>query len=268
MHSAAAAGNPQRAADAGRQFARWAVWCAAFNQCPTLADLEDPFPFLACYAYGYRCGELAPGGSAVRARTAENAVRLIGQTLENLGHGDPRVNEKTRRMDKRFTRLWRDWKHYDDPPRRVKPIPLPILMEAQRLADQSGSVALRTAARLMWIAYFFLCRPGEYCAVVDSNHFFRLRDVCLYLADKALDLGRAPDASLMAASCAMLEFTDQKNSRRGEKTTQCHSGHPQWHQPHGQSPRKSSTCRRIPPARRPHCAPTGTSTDGTWSPLP
>ena len=62
--------------------------------------------------------------------------------------------------------------------------------------------------------------------MVDSNHFFRLRDVCLYLADKVLDLGRAPDASLLAASCAMLEFTDQKNSRRGEKTTQCHSGHP------------------------------------------
>ena len=197
-----------------------------FNQCPTLADLDDPFPFLACYAYGYRCGELAPGGSKVRARTAENAIRLIGQTLENLGYDDPRFNVKTHRMDKRFSRLWKDWKHYDDPPRRVKPIPLPILIEAQRLAEVSGSVALLTTARLMWIAYFFLCRPGEYCATVDSNHFFRLRDVCLFLGGRVLDLMRASEGALLAADCAMLEFTDQKNCRRGEKTTQCHSGHP------------------------------------------
>ena len=128
-------------------------------------------------------------------------------------------------MDSRFTRLWRDWKHYDDPPRRVKPIPLPILLEAQRLADVSGSIALQSTARMMWIAYYFLCRPGEYCATVDSNHFFRLCDVMLFAADKVLDLATETDGRLMSASCAMLEFTDQKNSNRGEKVTQCHSGH-------------------------------------------
>ena len=129
-------------------------------------------------------------------------------------------------MNKRFSRLWKDWKHYNDPSRRVKPIPLPILIEAQHLAEVSGSVPLLTTARLMWIAYFFLCWPGEYCATVDSNHFFRLCDVSLFLGDKLLDLARASVARLLAATCAMLEFTDQKNSNRGEKITQCHSGHP------------------------------------------
>ena len=128
-------------------------------------------------------------------------------------------------MDKRFTRLWKDWRHYDDPPKRVKPIPLPILREAQRLADASGSVALRTTARLMWTAYFFLCRPGEHCATVDNNHFFRLQDVSLFLGERLLDLLQATKARLLMATCAMMEFTDQKNSRRGEKITQCHSGH-------------------------------------------
>ena len=86
-------------------------------------------------------------------------------------------------------------------------------MKAQHLVDLLGSVALRTTACLMWIAYFFLYHLGEY--------YF-----CLYLAGKVLNLGRAPNASLRPASCAMLEFTDQNNSSRGKKTTQCHSGHP------------------------------------------
>ena len=226
MQSTAAGGNVKRAGDSRRHFERWLRYCATFNQCPTLEDLTDPFPFLSCYAYGYRCGELAAGGTTVRARTAEDAVRLIGQTIENLGHGDPRISAKTGKMDKRFTRLWKDWRHYDDPPRRVKPIPLPILLEAQRLADESGSIALQTTARLMWIAFYFLCRPGEHCATVDSNHFFRMCDVQLFLGAKLLDLATASVARLLAATCAMLEFTDQKNSNRGEKITQCDSGHP------------------------------------------
>ena len=105
MQSTAAGGNVKRAGDARRHFERWLRYCAMFNQCPTLEDLADPFPFLSCYAYGYRCGELAAGGTTVRARTAEDAVRLIGQTIENLGHGDPRISAKTGKMDKRFTRL-------------------------------------------------------------------------------------------------------------------------------------------------------------------
>ena len=78
----------------------------------------------------------------------------------------------------------------------------------------------------MWVAFYFLCRPGEYCATVDSNHFFRLCDVCLFLHEKVIDLEQASDAQLRAATFAMLEFTDQKNSNRGEKIGQSHSGHP------------------------------------------
>ena len=151
MQSTAAAGNPERGRKKRRQFRRWNTYCKSFNQCPTLATLDDPFPFLSCYAYGYRCGDLAPNGSSVKSRTAEEAIRLIGQTLKDMGHWDPRINRKTNKMDKRFTRLWRDWKHYDDPPRRVKPIPMGILLEAQRLADESSSIAVQTTARLIWV---------------------------------------------------------------------------------------------------------------------
>lgn len=226
VQSTTAAGNVKRARTGVRQYERFHDFCASFNiSTADFLAYEDHFPFLSAYAFQYRCGELAPGGSAVKSRTAEDAVRLISQTFQMLGLGDPRTDPATRRMDSRWTRLWKDWKHYDDPPKRVKPIPLGILLEAQRLADESGSIALQATARMMWVAFFFLCRPGEYCATVDGNHFFRLCDVALKFGSHVLDLERAPDAELRAAAYAELEFTDQKNHNRGEKVGQYDSGH-------------------------------------------
>ncbi|EJK73310.1 hypothetical protein THAOC_05077 [Thalassiosira oceanica] len=137
-----------------------------------------------------------------------------------------RADSKTHKMDARWTRLWKDWKSYDDPPKRVKPIPLGILLEAQRIAEQNGSPAMLATVRMMWIAYFFLCRPGEYCSTVDEgNKFFRLCDVGLRNGDRALDLATASPEELRRATFAMLEFTDQKNCNRGEKVGQYDSGH-------------------------------------------
>jgi len=227
MQSTAAAGNPKRGGRKRAQFSRFEDFCASFNICPTLESLPDKFPFLSAYAWLYRCGELAPTGAAVKSRTAEDAVRLISQTLEELGIGDPRSNSDTKKMDVRWTRLWRDWSKYDDPPKRVKPIPLGILLEAQRIADSNGSPAMKAAARMMWVAYFFLCRPGEYCATVDDgNKFFRLCDVGLRNGAAALDLATAPAEDLRRATFALLEFTEQKNGEKGEKVGQYDSGHP------------------------------------------
>ena len=210
--------NPRRAGNALRQYKRFKKWCASFNQCLTLADLNDPYVFLACYAYRYRCGKLAPSGRAVRAQIAEDAIRLVGQMIALVGHNDPRLDKKTGTIDKRFTWLWKDWNHYNSPPRWVKPVPLPVLLEAQRLADASGSVTLVGTARLMWVAFYFLCWPGEYVATTKSNHFFWLCNLCLYLANKVLDLACISNERLCAASCAMLEFTDQKNGVQGGKS--------------------------------------------------
>ena len=129
-------------------------------------------------------------------------------------------------MDARLTSLWRDWSSHDDPPRRLKPIPVEVLHAAQRIADRSGSLALKTTARLMWIAFFFLCRPGEYCETGSSSHLFRLSDVQLYHGAALLDLRSASPALLRASSNASMTFTDQKNSIRGEKVGLAHSGHP------------------------------------------
>ena len=129
-------------------------------------------------------------------------------------------------MDLRLTNLWKDWSRHDDPPRRLKPIPVQVLHEVQRIADLSGSLALKTTARMMWIAFFFLCRPGEYCETGYSSHLFRLADIQLSLGAAVLDIATATPALLRASTFTSLTFTDQKNSIRGEKVGLGHSGHP------------------------------------------
>lgn len=142
-----------------------------------------------------------------------------------MGRTDPRLDDHGN-MDNRLTSLWRDWSSHDEPPRRVKPIPVEVLHAAQRIANTSGSLALQTTARLIWIAFFFLCRPGEYCETGYSSHLFRLSDVQLSLGAASLDLRSASPALLRASTFASLTFTDQKNSIRGEKVGLAHSGHP------------------------------------------
>lgn len=121
--------------------------------------------------------------------------------------------------------LWKDYGKNDEPPSRVKPIPIQVLHTAQRIADASGSLALTTTARLMWIAFFFLCRPGEYCDSGGSSHFFRLRDVAFQRGCATLDIASASPDLLRAATYALLTFTDQKNCVRNERVGLGHSRH-------------------------------------------
>ena len=89
----------------------------------------DTVPLLQLFAHRYRVGTLAPSGQPVRARTVEDAVRAVGQAYARMGTPDPRLNAQGN-MDFRLTTLWRAWGQADEPPTRVKPIPLrPMLTE-------------------------------------------------------------------------------------------------------------------------------------------
>mmetsp|Transcript_14609 Transcript_14609/g.33916 ORF Transcript_14609/g.33916 Transcript_14609/m.33916 type:complete len:181 (-) Transcript_14609:96-638(-) len=125
MQSTAATGNPKRGRRKRAQFQRFRVFWAL------------------CH-----CGELAANGSTVKSRSAEDVIRVIGQTIQELGCGDPGADSKTHKMDAYWTRLWKDWKSYDNPPKRVKPIPLEILLEAQRIAEQNGFPAMMATGRM------------------------------------------------------------------------------------------------------------------------
>ena len=70
------------------------------------------------------------------------------------------------------------WKKEDDPPSRVEPIPMSILLRAMELC--SNSARDQATMDCIWMAFYYLLRPGEYAnASGDAKHPFRLQDVGL-----------------------------------------------------------------------------------------
>ena len=90
MQDAAAAGNVRRASTRANMWDRWKVYCAAFGIDPLLKAFADPVPFMSTFVVQYRLGTVAARGKPVRARQAEDAIRLVGETMELMGVGDKR----------------------------------------------------------------------------------------------------------------------------------------------------------------------------------
>mmetsp|Transcript_23093 Transcript_23093/g.53015 ORF Transcript_23093/g.53015 Transcript_23093/m.53015 type:complete len:201 (+) Transcript_23093:1425-2027(+) len=151
MQAAASAGNPKRGRQRANAYARWSASCAAFNVDPLLQGVPRPIPFMQTYIQQYRTGVVAARGQPVGARAAEEALRFVGQTMQQLGVGDKRFDPTTHKIDLRLSNMWRHWKSDDDPPARVKPIPMMVLMKAQERATADNSTASTCTARMMWI---------------------------------------------------------------------------------------------------------------------
>jgi hypothetical protein len=152
----------------------------------------------------------------------------VGQTLALLGARDPRITANGK-LDIRLTRQSRYYKRHEDPPTRVKPIPIAILLDAVDGAlalAGPGDQAIRACADMVTLAYFFVLRPGEY--VVSSGELsapFRFGDAELFIGQRRLDCRQCTDADIQAATFVMLTFSNQKNSVRGEKIGHGRSGH-------------------------------------------
>jgi hypothetical protein len=218
--------DTQRRADGA--WAMWTSYCATLAIDPLLDDIDDPVALLQVYALRIRDGRYSRSGGAVRASTVDTELRHVGQTLALLGTRDPRLTANGKR-DIRLSRQSAYWRRHEDPPTRVKPIPVPILIDA---VDQAltltgpAAQAIRACADMVCLAYYFILRPGEY--VVASGELsspFRLADVELFVGQRRLDTRLCTDADVEAATFLMLTFTNQKNSVRGEKIGHGRSGH-------------------------------------------
>ena len=129
----------------------------------------------------YRAGTVAPGRHTVRSRTVEDAVRAVGQAYARMGTPDPRLNSHGK-VDMRLTSLYRAWKRDDEPPKRVKSLPLTVVSQVYSAAQhESTASALAAADCLVLGFYFLLCPgPGEYLGVPPQGlpgPLFRLGDV-------------------------------------------------------------------------------------------
>ena len=167
------------------------------------------------FAERYRTGKLAPRNKPVKSRTVEGALRAVGQAFTSMGAPDPRLTSSGK-TEFRLARQLRGYSKADDPPSRVKPIPIQVIHHAANLARQHGTIESQAIMNMICMAFFFLCRPGEYTAPTHDNTPFRLCDVTFYIGLRRI---LAPDASpddLARATFVCLTFTTQKNGVRGE----------------------------------------------------
>jgi hypothetical protein len=196
----------------------WTVWttfCQSINVDPGLGGITDPLPILLIFARRYRNGRLAPAEHPVRARTAEDAIRQVGQAFTTLGLRDPRLNELGW-LDFCLVRIVNGWKRQDTPTKRKKPVPKQVLVEAYRMATVSTRAHHLAMADLLWLGFYFLLRPGEYLHTTKGRYPFRLQDVEFYVAGCTHLATTIPLEDLSHATSAGLTFTMQKNGIPGE----------------------------------------------------
>ena len=100
---------------------------------PLLIGYKDPVTILNIFARDYSTGDITPTSILVRSRTAEDAVRSIGQALAALGIANPRYG-KDGKIDIRLRFQLRCYTKQDPPPNRVKPVPIIVIQKVAAMA--------------------------------------------------------------------------------------------------------------------------------------
>jgi hypothetical protein len=124
------------------------------------------------------------------------------------GLPDPRLIVGSHTMDPRISRLVHCYEKADPSPDRVQPIPLDVLHQACSIASSAADSTSMAAADLMWMAFFFLLRPGKYTMNAQDAHPFTLADVRLWVGPLQIDPLTASLELLRSGTFAALVFTD------------------------------------------------------------
>ena len=212
---------PSRVAKAHSVWTTWIAFCDSIQVDPGLSTVDDPLLIILLFGTQWRRGKIAPSKRQVRGRTAEDAMRQVGQAFSSLGMLDPRMNRfAPGTMDFRWTRLLKSWKKADPAAQRVRPLPRALLRHATKLAKKSTSTnAAQAMNRLMWLGFFFLLRPGEYLSKAGTQFPFKLKQVFFRVRGTEFRGDVIPfrllDTSLVTFSG--LIFDKQKNAVPDEK---------------------------------------------------
>jgi hypothetical protein len=214
----------QRAKAMDNHWTRWDAFCVMHNIDPFLKTWADPVPILQVFGERYRYGRLTPLKNPIKVRTLEDALRAVVQAHTRLGAPDPR-RDTFGGIDFRIQRQIKSYHKVDDPPRRVKPIPIIITVYVMSSTfGRERNEGDLTIEDMITITFFFLLRPGEYTGTTTDDTPFRLEDVALYVCDRRLDFMTASFVELDAATSVSYTFTTQKNGTRDEKMVQGLSG--------------------------------------------
>jgi hypothetical protein len=124
----------------------------------------------------------------------------------------------------RLRQILNGFRKQDSAPSRVIPIPVQVLHRALAITLLQNTALSISATDLIWLAFFFLLRPGEYTITGTAPHPFTLADVRLWHHGTPIDPLTASPATLLSATFVILIFTDQKNAVRGEMVGHGRSG--------------------------------------------
>ena len=195
----------------------WASFCQQHELDTHLSTCPDPVAWFQVFATRVRDGRFSASGNPVRSGTVADALHFVAQTFTMLGLPDPRHTRGTGTLDPRLVRLLKGFTNADTAPVRVQPIPITILHVATSIATAANDPCSLAAADLMWLAFFFLLRPGEFCDAGPTSHPFCGHDVLLWYHDVPLDTLSATPAHLLQATFVSLTFRQQKNGTKNEK---------------------------------------------------
>ena len=216
---------PSRDREGQRTWDIWCSFCASINVHPDISTLADFVPVLQAFGLRWRDGRIAPSGDPNRARSVEDAIQLVGQKFSLLGFKDPRL-DSTGKQDFRLRRMYSAWEKLDDPPARVEPVPMIILLCAAELCTDCD----RNNATIdcIWMAFYFLLHPGEYAnASGDAKHPFRLCDVQYKIGHVHIfDAHLTTVQQCLASTFVSLTFSTQNNGVKGEKLAHTPTDHP------------------------------------------
>jgi hypothetical protein len=217
----------------GRQTAAttyWNIWSKFRLQHhlePYITQGSDAIYWLQIFAVRVCNGWLSASNNPVRADTVADALTHVGTAHTMANQRDPRLVPGSTALHPRLTRILNSFRKEDSVPSQVLPIPVQVLQRAAAIALLQNTALSLGAADLIWLAFFFLLRPGEYTITGKSPNPFTLADVRLWHHDTPLDPLTASPDSLLSATFVILIFTDQKNAVRGETVGHGRSGDPQ-----------------------------------------
>jgi hypothetical protein len=150
----------------------------------------------------------------------EGAIRAVGQTLASMGSPDPWLTASGKH-EFRLGCLFAAYAKQDDPPFRVKPVPIQVLQQSLTLAQSAPSPDNLAVAN---IAFFFLMRPGEH-TVTKDNTPFQMKDIQFHVGAQRYNATTIPLNLLPAATFVTFTYDTQKNAHRNEAIGLGRSGH-------------------------------------------
>jgi hypothetical protein len=100
----------------------WLTYCATHHVDPLLATVLDPILYLQVFAQRFRNGCLAKNGNPLRAKSVEDYLHAVGQTMASMGATDQRliITSLDYRLNQQLAGYW----HVNPAPTRVTPASL------------------------------------------------------------------------------------------------------------------------------------------------